>query len=82
MEHRFSEVTDPRRQYDWRLERHFKAENFPHSSCIGRTGLINVQGLVRSEMMIITGMMISAMREKRNKAVVNPPVGGTLPSDL
>lgn len=75
-------VTNPTCQYDWRLEEHFIAENFPHTSCIGRTGLLDVQGLVRSEMMIITGMMLMAMREKRNEAVANPPVGGAFLPDL
>jgi hypothetical protein len=72
--------SNPRRQFDWRIEDHFVAEGFPHCSCIGRAGIPDVQGLVRSEMMIVTGMMISAMREKRSENVVGVPVCSTLPS--
>jgi hypothetical protein len=67
--------SDPRRQFDWRLEEDFAADKFPHRSCIGRAGIPNVNGLVRSEMMIVTGMMISALRERGNEGLVIVPVG-------
>lgn len=68
--------TGPKRQFDSRIEEHFAAEDFPHRSCIARAGIPNVQGLIRSEMMAVTGMMISAMREKKNEDVAVIPVRG------
>jgi hypothetical protein len=65
---------NPRRQFYWHLEDHFAAEGFPHRSCISRAGIPDVKGLTRGEMMIVTGMMIAAMREKGAEGVLVVPV--------
>lgn len=65
---------NPRLQFDWRIEDHFAAEGFPHRSCVSRAAVPDVTGLTRSEMMIVTGMMIAAMREKGNQRALVVPV--------
>lgn len=82
MEHRSPGIeSNPKCQFDWRIEKHFVAEGFPHRSYIARAGVPDVQGLLRNEMMIITGMMISAMREKTNQHIVVFPVCSALLSN-
>lgn len=56
------------------LESHLVAPGFPHRSLVSRAAIPNVTCLTRSEMMIVTGMMIAAMREKGNERVVVVPV--------
>lgn len=65
---------DPRRQFDWALADHFEAPNFPHRSLLAHAAIPNVQGLIRNEMMIVTGMMIAVMREKGNEDHLIDPV--------
>jgi hypothetical protein len=66
--------TNPRRRFQWRLQDHLVAEGFPHRSYISLAEVPDVQGLIRSEMMSVTGMMVSAMREKRNEDITIMPV--------
>jgi len=65
---------NPRRLSDWHIEDRFEAKGFPHRSCISIAGIADVKGLTRAEMMIVTAMMISAMREERAKDVLIVPV--------
>lgn len=69
--------SNPKRQFNWNMCDHLAAEGFPHRSCISIAGIPDVKGLVRSELMVVTGMMISAMRGIGNKDVI-VPVGCTL----
>ena len=68
--------SDPKRQCRSNVSHHFVAEGFPHRSIVALAGVPNVKGLVRSEMMTVTGMMISAMREKEKKDITIVPVSG------
>ena len=72
---------DPTCQFHWCIEEHFSAQGFPHRSCISRAGVPNVQGLIRSEMMIVIGIMLSVMREKTNQDITIVPVRTTLISE-
>lgn len=67
-------VPDPRHQRDWRMDDLFVAEGLPHRSCISLAEVQDVQGLVRSEMMTVTGMMVSAMREDQTDEITAMPV--------
>jgi hypothetical protein len=65
---------DPRRLSNWHIEERFEAKGFPHRSCISMAGIADVKGLTRAEMMIVTAMMISTMREERAKEFLVVPV--------
>jgi len=56
---------DPTRQSSWRLLEVFTTTNsLPHRSCIACHEIMDVTGIVRSEIMILTGLMIARMRSK------------------
>ena len=65
---------DPKSNFEWHVCNHLVAAGFPHRSCLSIAGIPDVEGLIRSEMMVATGMMISAMREKGNVDVAVVPV--------
>jgi hypothetical protein len=66
---------DPKSEFQWHIADHLVAEGLPHRSYLCIAGVPDVEGLIRSEMMVVTGMMISAMREKQNEAFTIMPVG-------
>jgi hypothetical protein len=57
--------TDPTRQYDWTLGGVFETDSLPHQLSMSLHTLPNVRGPLRSEMMIIVGVMISRMKRLR-----------------
>jgi hypothetical protein len=58
-------TTDPTRQFDWSLDGMFEALPLPHQISMSRHFLPNVQGLIRSEMMIIAGVIGTRMKRCR-----------------
>jgi hypothetical protein len=65
---------NPRSVSNWHIAERFEAKGFPHRSCISIAGIADVKGLTRAEVMIVTAMMISAMREEGAKDVFVVPV--------
>jgi len=57
--------TDPTRQHDWTLAGVFETDSLPHQISMSLHTIPNVRGPLRSEMMIIVGVMISRMRRLR-----------------
>ena len=68
----------PKSEYQWHIADHFVAKGLPHRSYLCVAGVSDVEGLIRSEMMVVTGMMVSAMREKQNEDFTIFPVSEDL----
>lgn len=58
------DISDPIRQYDWSLGGVFDTESMPHEMCTSIHVIPNVRGPLRSELMIILGLMGSRLRRK------------------
>lgn len=61
------ESLDPTRQHDWALGDIYETEGFPHEICMSTHVVPNVHGPLRSEMMIVAGVMGARMRKRRFK---------------
>lgn len=64
-EYGHGESWDPTRQYDWALGGVFETETVPHEICMSTHVVPNVRGPLRSEMMIIAGVIGARMRRRR-----------------
>lgn len=58
---------DPTRQHNWTLGHVFETDPLPHQISMSTHVVPNVRGPLRSEMMIIVGVMSSRMRRRRFK---------------
>jgi hypothetical protein len=68
--------TDPTTQFEWHRGETFEAEGYPHRTCISAHAIPNASGLLRSEMMIITGMMLGRMESEDHQQQEVFPVRG------
>ncbi len=57
--------TDPTRQYDWNAFGVHETEHLPHQLAMSMHEVPNVQCLLRSEMMIVVGLILARLRRKR-----------------
>ena len=57
--------SDPTRQFEWEIASMFETKNLPHQTCMAIHVVPNVHGLLRSELMIIAGLMLERMRRRR-----------------
>ncbi len=56
---------DPTRQHDWTLSSVYKTESLPHEMCLSMHVVPNVRGPLRSEMMIILGLIGQRLKLRR-----------------
>ena len=58
-------ISDPTRQHDWELVCVFDTEFLPHEMCMSIHVVPNVRGPLRSEMMIILGLIGQRIKRRR-----------------
>ncbi len=66
--------TAPTRQYEWSLNGVLEAKGYPHLICFACHEVPNTTGLIRSEMMILTSLMIAQMRRTMDNLHETYPV--------
>ena len=64
----------PKSEFSWRISNRLVAKGLPHRSYVCVAGVPDVEGLIRSEMMVITGVMISTMRTLRFSRLVKTSI--------
>ena len=69
------DTSDPTRQHDWELVCVFDTESLPHEIYMSIHGVPNVRGPLRSEMMIILGLIGQRIRRRLFRDQEIYPVG-------
>ena len=75
--------SDPTRQHDWHLSCLFDIESLPHEMCMSMHVVPKVRGPLRSEMMIILGLIgwrIKRRRFRDQEIYPVSPLAGFIPA--